>query len=95
MILSAICLVLYPIAIQYKRGGWYRLLTPLTLAVAALDILANYTEWWFAFGKPPEKAVTISKRIRWMIDNAPHESQREFARMVQVFLDAFEQDGRH
>lgn len=95
MILSAICLLAYPIVIKYKRKGFYYALAPFAFIVAVLDIIANYTEWWFVFGKPPKGAYTISKYVRWLAVNGKHESHREFARMLQVILDAGEDDGKH
>jgi hypothetical protein len=95
MIISALLLVLYPIAIQVKRGGLWYVLFPLTKIAFWLDVLANYTEWAFVFGWPKKGDYTISKRLRWMAEYAPHESQRQFAKMVQVYLDAMEHDGKH
>lgn len=36
--------LLYPIAIQYERGGWWLLLLPITVIALVVDIIANYTE---------------------------------------------------
>lgn len=95
MILSAICLCLYYYVIKYKRGGWWSILKFPALFVAILDVIANYTEWWFLFGRPPKGAYTISKRVRWMQENAEHQSHRDFARLIQIALDAGEDDGKH
>lgn len=32
-----------PLALQYERGGWWRLVAPITLAALIIDVLANYT----------------------------------------------------
>lgn len=95
MILSAVCLFTYPFVIQYKRGGWHRLWAPVALPVLLLDIIANYTEWVIIFGPPRRGDYTISKRLDWMEMNDPLESRREFARMVNTFLNACEHDGEH
>ena len=94
MILSAALLMLYPVAIQVKRGGAWRLLAPLTALAFVLDVVANYTEWAFCFGWPRESDYTISKRLRTMQATAD-PARAEFAHAVQVYLDAFEPDGKH
>lgn len=95
MILGLSTAICYSYVIKYKRGGLWSLLKIPAAIIATLDIIANYTEWYWIFGKPPKGCTTISKRLDWMVVNAPHESQREFARMLNVFLDACEDDGKH
>lgn len=95
MILSAVCLFTYPAVIQYRRGGWHKLWAIPALLVFLLDVLANYTEWVVIFGWPRKQDYTISKRLDWMEVNDPFPSRRELARMVNVFLDACEPDGKH
>lgn len=95
MILGLATAISYSYVIKYKRGGWYNCLLPLVAVVATVDVIANYTEWYWIFGKPPKGCTTISKRLDWMVVNAPHQSQREFARLLNVFLDACEDDGKH
>ena len=36
--------LMFPLAIQYQRGGWWRILAPITLIAAIVDVIANYTE---------------------------------------------------
>jgi hypothetical protein len=95
MILTAICLLGYPLGIQAKRKGWNYLWLPLAYVITVLDWIANYTEWVVVFGKPAKGCYTISKRLDWMEENAPTPAQRELAHMVNVFLNACEQDGAH
>lgn len=95
MILTAITAALYPFAIQYKRKGLWRILTPLTFLTAILDVVANYTEVAFVFGKPVGKDYTITRRFRRMEESDPLPSRREFAKIVNTFLHACEPDGRH
>lgn len=95
MILGLATAVSYSYVIKYKRGGWYSLFKIPAAVVGLVDIIANYTEWAFIFGWPPKGCTTISKRVDWMVLNAPHESQREFAKLVNIFLDACEDDGKH
>lgn len=42
--MSLLLALLYPIAIQYERGGWWYLLAPVTLLALLIDVVANYTE---------------------------------------------------
>jgi len=96
VILTAATTVLYPLAIQFKRGGWWSILKPLALFTAVLDVAANYTEVAIVFGKPKPGKVTITRRLKAMVhdlDELP--SRRQFAGMVLIFLDACEPDGKH
>lgn len=94
MILTTATAFLYPAAIQFKRGGWWLAVTPITLVVVVLDVLANYTELSLVFGWPEDKDYTITRRIRRMkADEIP--ARRELAQLVQVYLDACEPDGKH
>ena len=94
MLLTAATALLYPFAIQYKRKGLYTPLKALALITALIDVLANYTELAFIFGWPREGEYTITRRIRRMhFDEVA--ARRELARLVQVYLDAAEPDGKH
>ena len=97
MILTAICAAAYPQVIQYKAGGLKRLIwTAPAFIVAVLDVIANYTELANVWGWPRPGEFTISKRVKRMA-NDPDEipARRELARLIQVYLDAGEQDGKH
>lgn len=94
MILTTATAFLYPLAIQFKRGGLWLAVTPITLLVVLLDVLANYTELALIFGWPREGEYTITRRIRRMhFDEV--EARRKLAELVQVYLDAAEPDGKH
>lgn len=94
MILTAITAFTYPVVIQYKRGGLWRVLAPLAVLVLLIDAIASYTEWSIVFGWPQAGDHTITQRIRTMhTDDA--ESRRNLAKLVQVYLDACEPDGKH
>lgn len=96
MPLTLLLMVLYPAVIKYKRGHWYNLVGVFAALAYLMDLLANYTEWWWVFGRPGPGQYTVSKRIRAMQeDTGQHEARRKFAAAVQVFLDAFEDDGKH
>ena len=96
MPLTLLLLVLYPAIIKYKRGHWYNLIGVPAACAYAVNIVANYTEWWWVFGRPGPGQYTVSKRLRFMQDNPNEpEARRRFAAAVQVFLDACEDDGKH
>lgn len=95
MLITAFTALLYPIAIQFKKGGWWRTLTPLTLLVAMTDVIANYTEVALVFGFPEKGDYTITRRMRRMEESDPLESRRAFAKMINTFLHACEADGEH
>lgn len=95
MIITLPLLVLYPIAIQYKRGGVWKSLLPLYVLAGLYDVFANYTEWSFLFGLPKKKDYTVSKRIKSMIESPDVPSRTEFAKGIQAYLDFFEPDGKH
>lgn len=55
-------------AIQYKRGGFWRLMYPVTLIVALADIALNYTVLAFYTWDWPRKGeLTFSKRLDRLI----------------------------
>lgn len=63
--MSVLLALLYPIAVQYERGGWWRLLAPVTISALVIDIIANYTElalltWDF----PMRGEYTFSTRLK-------------------------------
>lgn len=94
MILTAFTACTYPVVIQYKRGGLWQVLAPLAALVLIVDAIASYTEWTVVFGWPKVGDHTITQRIRTMhTDEA--EARRNLAKLVQVYLDACEPDGRH
>ncbi|NBP16767.1 hypothetical protein EBU95_20670 [bacterium] len=42
--MSILLIILYPIAIQYERGGIWNILLPITFITLLIDVIANYTE---------------------------------------------------
>ena len=98
MILSAASALLYPLVIQFKRGGWRRWACAIPACIVfVLDIVANYTELAWALGWPLKGEYSISRRVRRMAlgQNGETPAQIALAKAVQVYLDAFEQDGKH
>lgn len=96
MVLTAITGATYPVVIQFKRGGLWLALAPFALVVWLIDVVANYIELPLVFGWPKQGDYTITARVKTMqFDPEELPSRRELARMVQVFLDACEPDGKH
>lgn len=100
MILSPFILLLYAIGIQYKRESlwmWVRVICAvIAVFTLILDSIAHYTEWTLVFGPPRKGEHTISRRLDRMEadpDEAP--ARREFARLLNVVLNACEPDGHH
>lgn len=58
----------YPLAIQYQRGGYWRVLAPFTLLTALIDVVANYTELALITWDFPQKGEqTFSNRCARLI----------------------------
>jgi hypothetical protein len=81
--------LLYPIAIQYKRGGAWSALLPLAFVTGVIDVIANYTElalltWQFPLRTEPtfsHRLYRLRKGNRW---------QRFVARVVIPYLNFFD-----
>ena len=63
--MSLLLAFMYPLAVQYERGGWWHVLAPFTLLALVIDVLANYTElalltWDF----PKRNEFTFSTRLK-------------------------------
>jgi len=58
----------YPLAIQYQRGGHWRILAPFTLLTALIDIYCNYTELaLLTWDYPKDSERTFSNRCKRLI----------------------------
>lgn len=56
--------LLFPFAIQYERGGWWRVLAPITLLTVIVDVAANYTELaLLTWDHPRPGEHTFSQRL--------------------------------
>lgn len=92
--MSLLLALLFPIAIQYERGGLWRLVAPVTFVAVLLDIAANYTElalltWDF----PQKKEYLFSKRLKRLIHN--EDWRGSVARAIAKPLDFFDPSGKH
>ncbi len=61
--MTLLLIILYPLAIQGLRTGFWRVLVPLTILAWVVDVIANYTElalltWDF----PRKREITFSDR---------------------------------
>jgi hypothetical protein len=58
----------YIVAINYERGGWWRLLVPLAIKTAVLDIALNYTLFaLFMCDKPRKGEKTMSQHLERLV----------------------------
>jgi len=86
--------LLYPIAIQYERGGWWKLLAPVTFIAALLDVLANYSELALLMWDWPQKGEYLfSKRLERLIHN--DDWRGSVARLMAIPLNYFDPTGKH
>lgn len=81
----------FVLAINYKRGGWWKLLTPLAIRTGLLDIYLNYTTFTVVFMQLPGKGeYTLSERCERLV----YESGwRGFiARLIARFTNLFDKN---
>lgn len=91
----ALLWLLYVVGIQAQRGGWWRLLYPVTLTALLLDWALNYTllavlmwDW------PRAGERTFSQRVERLIRGTGW--RREFAAWIAItLLDPFDPGGSH
>ena len=92
--ISLITLLLYPLAIQYERGGIFKLLLPLYIVTAILDTLANYTEIsLLCLAWPQAYKPTISMRIPQLLIGGGWKSTTSYA--AAVYLNYFSPTHNH
>ena len=92
--MSIILALLYPLAIQYERGGYWRVLTPVTFIALVIDIFVNYTELALVtLDFPQYGEFTFSQRLKRL--KYDHGWRGYFAHVVIKYLDYFDPHGRH
>ena len=92
--MSLLLALLYPLAIQYERGGWWQLVAPVTLFALVLDVAANYTELaLLLWDRPQYGEWTFSQRLKRLNKNSGWRGM--VCRSVTVYLDYFDPHGRH
>jgi hypothetical protein len=85
--MTLILLLLYPLAVQYERGGYWRLLFPVTFCTLIIDVVANWTELSLAFWEFPRYGEwTFSTRLERLIHGYGWRS--DVARFVAHQLNA-------
>lgn len=58
----------YPLAIQYERGGRWRLLMPFTALVALVDVWLNWTTFSvYLASAPGKKEYTFSQHLERLV----------------------------
>ena len=62
--MSLLLALLYPIAIQYERGGLWWCVLPITFVAFIVDVLANWGELALIYGKPKADEWTFSQRLK-------------------------------
>lgn len=86
--------ILYPIAIQYERGGWWRLCCIVAVPALVIDVIANYTELALVTWDFPKRGEwTFSKRLSRLQHNT--DWRGEYARYVVPILDKIAPSGKH
>lgn len=86
--------LLYPLAVQYERGGWWRVLAPITFIALVVDVIANYTELAIAMWDFPRRGEwTFSQRLVRLTGS--HGWRGKVAREIAHWLNRIAPSGRH
>lgn len=86
--------ILFPIAIQYERGGLWGVFLPITVIALVIDIIANYTELALLTMDFPKKGEwTFSSRLARLQHN--EDWRGSFAQYITKILDAIAPSGKH
>jgi hypothetical protein len=91
LVLPLMLALRYPLAIQFKRGGVWRLLSFLALRAGLLDIYLNYTTFTVLFLQlPREGEYTLSKRCERLVSDPGWRGK--IARMIAWYTNKFDED---
>jgi hypothetical protein len=89
-----VLLPLYFIAIQFERGGNWRILAPFVAVALVVDVLLNYTELAiYTLDIPSRGEWTFSSRLRRLRLNT--DWRGTVARYLARVLDAIAPSGKH
>jgi len=81
--------LLYPLAIQYRRGGAWLVVAPVTLLALLVDVWCNYTELAFlTWDFPREGEYTFSQRAARLIHY--DDWRGALVRRVAVYVNFFD-----
>lgn len=86
--------LLYPIAIQYERGGWWRVVAPFTALALVIDVAANHTELALLTWDFPQRGEwTFSTRLVRLAQGAGWRAQ--VAVKIAAVLNWIAPSGKH
>ena len=89
IVLPLVLALWFMAAIQYRRGGWWKVLTPLALRAAFLDIYLNYTTFTVLFWQLPRKGeYTLSKRCERLVRDSGWRGV--VARLIARYTNKFD-----
>lgn len=92
--MTLLLIMLYPIAVQYERGGWWRVVAPITVLALVIDVAANHTELSLAVWEWPRAGEwTFSTRLERLIREQGWRG--DVARPVARILNFIAPSGRH
>ena len=92
--MSLLLAILYPVAIQYLRGGLWLLVLPITFITFFIDVIANYTELALITWDFPQKGEhTFSERLARLQYNT--DFRGKIASIVIPYLNFFDPTGKH
>lgn len=84
----------YPLAIQYERGGWWKLLMPFTLVVAIVDVWLNWTTFSMLLASTPgRKEITFSQHLERLVSQ--QNLRGLIARAVARYTNRFDPTPPH
>lgn len=85
---------LYPVVIQYERGGWWRCLLPFTAVVALIDVWLNWTTFsLYLWSAPAKREYTFSQHLERLVFDS---GWRGFvARVIARYTNRFDPTPPH
>jgi hypothetical protein len=84
----------YPLAIQYERGGWWKLLYPVTALALLVDVWLNWTTFsLYLWSAPGKKEYTLSQHLERLVSD---KGWRGFvARAIAHYTNRFDPTPPH
>lgn len=92
--LTLLLTLIYPITIQYERGGIFKIFYIAVIPALLIDVLANYTELSLVFWELPRKGEwTFSTRLIRLQYRT--DWRGNFARPIARVLNYIAPSGKH